>query len=87
MALTLLSLRKKTKLLGGIPYLVRQSKLSQAKPVQVRSGQVGASLGKSHHLTPPQIKVRLAYGVKRACYLVSCVPQLDRYCKASGVFT
>ena len=55
MALTLLSLRKKTKLLGGIPYLVRQSKLSQAKPVQVWSGQVGASLGKSNQIKSPQI--------------------------------
>lgn len=82
MAQTLLSLRKKTKLLGSIPYCV-----SQAKPVQVRSGQVEESLGKSHYLKSPQIKVRLSYGVKRACYLVSCVPQLDRYCKASGVFT
>lgn len=82
MALTLLSLRKKTKLLGGIPYLVRQSKLSQAKHVQVWSGW-----GKPWQITSPQIKVRLSYGVKRACYLVSCGPQLDRYCKASGVFT
>ena len=50
MALTLLSLRKKTKLLGGIPYLVRQSKLSQAKHVQVWSGW-----GKPWQITLPQI--------------------------------
>lgn len=50
MALTLLSLRKKTKLLGGIPYLVRQSKLSQAKHVQVWSGW-----GKPWQITSPQI--------------------------------
>ena len=50
MALTLLSLRKKTKLLGGIPYLVRQSKLSQAKHVHVWSG-----LGKPWQITSPQI--------------------------------
>lgn len=55
MALTLLSLRKKTKLLGGMPYLAIQSKLSL-----VRSGQVEESLGKSHHLKLHQIKVRLA---------------------------
>lgn len=86
MTQTLLSLRKKTKLLGGIPYLVSQTKLSQSQSL-FRSGQVEESLGKSHYLKSPQIKVRLSYGVKRACYLVSCVPQLDRYCKASGVFT
>ena len=53
MALTLLSLRKKTKLLGGIPYLVRQSKLSQAKHVQVWSGwgQALANHITSNHLT------------------------------------
>ena len=50
MALTLLSLHKKTKLLGGIPYLVRQSKLSQAKHVQVWSG-----CGKPWQITLPQI--------------------------------
>ena len=87
MALTLLSLRKKTKLLGGMPYLAIQSKLSLFRSGLVRSGQVVASLGKSHYLKLHQIKVRLSYGVKRACYLVSCGPQLDRYCKASGVFT
>ena len=87
MALTLLSLRKKTKLLGGIPYLVRQSKLSQAKHVQVWSGWGKPWQIKSHYLKSPHSKVRLSYGVKRACYLVSCGPQLDRYCKDSGVFT
>lgn len=58
MALTLLSLRKKTKLLGGIPYLVSQTKLSQSLSL-FRSGQVEVSLGKSHHITSNQGKAGL----------------------------